>query len=221
MIIRDIPVTGGAIFSSLRPNVRTQNFSTILNSNLSNTVSNEFRASYGRTKLSFEELRHPSLLPSNKLPGTPFLLNAPYLVNNTFPEFAGGRIVPTSGPTRYSTGGTTERGLAGSSGFIEDGAIGPVGQVIIAGYSPVGVDVFNFPQNRVNNTYQIADTLNVRAGRHSLAFGTDIRRAELNSDLPRNSRTLITFNGAPRLRFDELANGNLTNFRFNGFYQSG
>ena len=73
--------------------------------------------------------------------------------------------------------------------------IGPVGQVIIAGFSPVGIDVFNFPQRRVNNTYQLADTLTLRAGDHSYVFGADTRRTELNSDLPRNARQLITFNG--------------------------
>ena len=36
-------------------------------------------------------------------------------------------------------------------------------------------------------------------GNHSFAFGADIRRTELISDLPRNSRPLLTFNGAPRL----------------------
>ncbi len=228
---RDIPVTGGAIFSSLRPNVRTQNFSTILNSQITNTVSNEFRASYGRTRLDFEQLRRPEQLRSSKLPNEPFLLNAPYLVNNTLPQCSiggglntcfsrGGRIVANTGSVVYNNQGTTERGVAGSNGFIQDGALGPVGQVVIAGFSSVGVDVFNFPQRRVNNTYQVADSLFLPVGsRHRLAFGTDIRRAELNSDLPRNARSLITFNGAPRLRFDtNPTTGAASNFRFNGFF---
>ncbi|CAN5274075.1 hypothetical protein BH18ACI2_BH18ACI2_10510 [soil metagenome] len=232
---RDIPATGGAIFSSLRPNVRTQNFSLIFNSQISDAVANQFRASYGRTRLNFEdpllgdkEDQVRDLRLSEKLPGEPFLLNARYLINNTLPlcsldnrpvDIANGcagrgNIIPNTGPVFFGPGGTTESGLNGR-GFIEDGAIGPVGQVIIAGLSPVGVDVFNFPQRRVNNTYQIADTLSSRIGRHSLAFGTDIRRAELNSDLPRNSRTLITFNGAPRLRLPDQSNPNL---RLEGFF---
>lgn len=227
---RDIPVTGGAVFSSLRPNVRTQNFSTIFTTQVTSTMSNEFRASYGRTKLSFEELRHPSLLPSDKLPGTPFLLNAPYRINNTMPlcPNPNSGCVANTGPVLYETGfdltrnrpATAERGLNNPTRRdFDEGALGPLGQVIIAGYSPLGVDVFNFPQNRVNNTYQIADTLAVRAGGHSLAFGTDIRRAELNSDLPRLSRTLLTFNGAPRLRYDgSFRNFTAANFRFDGFF---
>ncbi len=80
----------------------------------------------------------------------------------------------------------------------EDFSLGPVGQVIIGGFSPVGVDVFNFPQERRNDTFQFADTLRMQfsgKGQHSLAFGTDIRRVYLDSDLPRNSRPLVTFYG--------------------------
>ncbi len=181
---RDLPVTGGALFSSLRPRVRTQNLSTFLNSELSgpNTtrpVFNQLRLSYGRTRLAFDENRDTEfLIPSDQFPAEPFLLNARRRVNLT---------LPTSAAALFVTAGTVE------------GDLGPVGQVNIAGFSPVGVDVFNFPQRRVNNTYQVADTMTYRVGGHSFAFGTDLRRTELNSDLPRNSRPLITFNGAPTL----------------------
>ena len=81
--------------------------------------------------------------------------------------------------------------------FGTEDILGPVGQVEIAGFSPVGVDVFNFPQQRVNNTYQLADNLTFRTGNHSFTFGVDFRRTELHSDLPRNARPLLVFNGAP------------------------
>ena len=74
------------------------------------------------------------------------------------------------------------------------------------------MDVFNFPQARVNNTYQLADNLTFRNGNHSFTFGGDFRRTELHSDLPRNARPLLVFNGAPGARRD--ANGNVT---LNGF----
>ncbi|HLL13922.1 MAG TPA: TonB-dependent receptor [Pyrinomonadaceae bacterium] len=189
---RFIPVTGSAIFSTLKPRVRTQNNSFYLNSELSHPDStrplfNQLRLSYGRTSLNFAEVRDTTFqVPSSRLPNVPFLLNAPYLVNGTLPDTA---FTPNTGAVIYGRlPATTE---------VE---LGPVGQVNIAGFSPLGVDVFNFPQQRVNNTYQIADTLTLRAGDHSLAFGTDIRRTELNSDLPRNARPLITFNGAPDIR---------------------
>jgi hypothetical protein len=209
---RTIPATGGAIFSSLRPRVRTQNFSAFLNSEVSGAQSarpmfNQLRFSYGRTRLVFDEERNLALggdglfrIPSQSLPDGQFLLNALEIGNFTLPDNFG---VPNSGPVLFqSTGRTTEDRL------------GPVGQVNIAGFSPVGVDVFNFPQRRINNTWQLADTLTLRTGAHSFAFGADMRRTELSSDLPRNARPLITFAGAPRLLFDfDPVTRSATNFR--------
>jgi hypothetical protein len=217
---RDIPATGGAIFSTLRPNVRTQNFSTFLSSQITDRVANEFRASYGRTRLNFQQYRRPEQLPSDKLPNTPFLLNTRLIQNFTFPAFVNGNFVANTGPVLYVSGVSRTENGSGLGTDVDRGALGPIGQVIIAGFSPVGVDVFNFPQNRVNNTYQVADTMSLSLRhRHSVAFGTDIRRVELNSELPRNSRTLITFNGAPRLRFDQdPETGDPSNFRFQGFF---
>ena len=188
---RDIPVTGGAVFSSIRPNVRTQNFSNFLNSEVSSPtnstrVFNQLRASYGRTRLVFEELRDREFLRPSRLASTfrgnesLFLLNAPLRVNDTLPGFVNVLY------DRFFN-------------FNTEDILGPVGQVSIAGFSPVGVDVFNFPQRRVNNTYQLADTLTMRFSNHALTFGADVRRSELNSELPVNARPLITFGGAPRL----------------------
>jgi hypothetical protein len=199
---RDIPAAGGAIFSSLRPRVRTQNFSTFLTSQLSGPTSarqmfNYLRLSYGRTRLNFQEYRDPSLIASDTVTdNTPFLLNRPLILNNT---------LPGETEASYVAFGTTELGTFDLNECLTFGdfcllnGIGPVGQVAIAGYSPVGVDVFNFPQRRVNNTYQLADTLSVRIGNHNFSFGADTRRTELNSDLPRNSRPLAVFGGTPQL----------------------
>ncbi|HKR11872.1 MAG TPA: carboxypeptidase regulatory-like domain-containing protein [Pyrinomonadaceae bacterium] len=185
---RDVPVTGGGIFSSLRPRVRTQNFSTFLNTELGNSAANQLRLSYGRTRLNFQERRDPSLLASQQSPNTPFLLNRPLLANETLPGAAS---------VRYTTLGTTERGDDPIDPFFV--GTGPLGQVVISGFSPVGVDVFNFPQRRVNNTYQLADTVSLQRGRHTLILGADTRRTELNSELPRNARPVAVFGGAPDL----------------------
>jgi len=191
---RIIPVTGGAIFSSIKPFIRTQNLSLFLNSNLSepnkeSTVLNQIRLSYGRTHLRFEEVRNKDhLIPSAEFPSVPFLLNAPELLNVTTPAVPG---QPNTLPVIYVRPPIT----------VEE-EIGPLGQVFVAGFSPIGVDVYNFPQRRVNNTYQFADGLTLRRGDHSYAFGLDLRRSELNSDLPRNARPLVGFNGAPRLVFE-------------------
>jgi len=220
---REIPSTGGAIFSTIRPRVRTQNFSTFLNSELSgpnseSAVFNQLRLSYGRTRLNFEDVPdrtgflQPSMFGNSTDPegvglsqtlGTSiffnnpndarFLLRAPVLLNITLPNTSNfpTTVTPNTGPVLYRPAGYTTENLLN--------AFGPVGQIIIGGFSPVGVDVFNFPQRRVNNTYQLADTLTLRRGAHSFAFGTDLRRTELNSELPRNARPLITVFGAPRL----------------------
>ena len=75
----------------------------------------------------------------------------------------------------------------------------------------MGVDVFNFPQKRVNNTYQFADNVTLRRGNHSFNFGTDNRRTELNSDLPRNFNPLVTFNGAPEVGLNANGDFGFTN----------
>lgn len=214
---RDIPVTGGGIFSSLRPRVRTQNFSTFWNSEITDPNSmrpifNQLRASYGRTRLVFDERRDTEfLIPTQQNFTNPaerrFLLNAPLRANFSLPDAAG---VPNSFPVAYCSACLLAK-------TTED-ELGPVGQVNIAGFSPVGVDVFNFPQRRINNTYQLADTVSWNRGNHNFSFGADIRRTELISDLPRNSRPLITFNGTPRVLFDyNLVTGDASNFRFGSF----
>src|SRR5215468_3588478 len=84
-----LPVTGEALFSTLRAHVRTQNLSLFVASALGRRSSNELRFSYGRTRLGFDESRDPFLRPSRLsggLRGVPFLLNARKLANATLPE---------------------------------------------------------------------------------------------------------------------------------------
>ena len=191
---REIPVTGGAIFSSLKPRIRTQNLSLFLNSQINGPNSrdykfNQIRLSYGRTRLIFEEVRDSQFLISSFfLPDIPLLLNATQLINATTPGQPG---VPNNGPVIYVR-----------SPLSVEQELGHLGQVNLAGFSPLGADVFNFPQRRVNNTYQLADDFTWAIASHRLTFGADTRRSELNSDLPRNARPLVTFNGSPRLILD-------------------
>jgi hypothetical protein len=216
---REIPSTGGALFSTLRPRVRTQNFSFFFNSEVSGPNSatqifNQVRLSYGRTRLKFEDVPDRQfLVPSTLFPDRPFLLNAPLLTNVTLPtvDRATDRIVANTGAVLFRTGGTTETAQGSLGDFGPGPLFGPVGQVVIAGFSPVGVDVFNFPQKRVNNTYQFADNITVRRGNHSFNFGTDNRRTELNSDLPRNFNPLVTFNGAPEVGLNANGDFGFTN----------
>ena len=186
---KNIPAVNEALFSTVLSKIRTHNLSVFLNSDIGGSISgsrmfNQARFSFGRTNLKFDEVRDTEfLIPSNELPGTQFLLNARAIYN-----------VSLGGQPRYS------RAFPGTNLlFSTEGFTAPLGQVIISGFSPLGVDVYNFPQNRVNKTYQLADELTWRIGDHALAFGADLRRTDLNSDLPRLSRSLITFSGGPRL----------------------
>lgn len=186
---RDVPAAGGALRSSLRPQVHTQNISTFLNSELSSPTSsnplfNQLRLSYGRTRLNI-----------NAAPGTSLLLDSPLIQNITLPPSAG---VANTGAITFATR---------SDALNTSQVTGPLGQVIIGGFSPVGVDPFNFPQNRINNTYQIADTVTYRTGATSYAFGTDIRRTELNSTVPRDYRAQATFFGLPLVQSNPVLGG--------------
>ncbi|MFY9574409.1 MAG: carboxypeptidase-like regulatory domain-containing protein [Blastocatellia bacterium] len=73
---------------------------------------------------------------------------------------------------------------------------GLIGELVIEPYSPVGVSAYSFPQQRANNTFQFADAISWTLARHSLKFGADIRRVQLNSLLDRNYRPQVVFGGA-------------------------
>lgn len=171
-----LPVTGDALFSSMRALVRTHNLSLYATNQLSQKLWQSVRASYGRTHLDFREIRNPFLLPS-KLAGVPFLLNARIYSNITTPS--------SSQPTYQVYPSLNTETLTS-----------PVGQVNVSGYSPVGVDVYNFPQRRANNTIQFADALKYHGDTHGLGFGVDFRRTQLNSRLDRNFRSLALFSGS-------------------------
>ena len=190
---RILPVTGEAMYSSLEPATRTQNIALALSSVISYNVFNEARVSYGRTALGFGPARNPRLLDTTRpitdalgLRDKPFLLNMPLVRNNTLP----------GGPPTFATDPdlTVEQAAGGT--------IGALGQVVASGFSPLGVDVFTFPQERANNTFQYADTLRIDSGIHQFTLGVDLRRNQLNSFLNRNARPLAVFQAARDLGSD-------------------
>ncbi|HYX71626.1 MAG TPA: Plug domain-containing protein [Nitrososphaera sp.] len=190
-----LPVTGGALFSSLRPRVRTQNTALLFHRTLSRHTTDLIRLSFGRTRLFFGEARDLALLPSSFLPDTRFLLNAPLLLNVTRPNLNGSLNSPRYVSASSSAGTSLLNSLGYSSITQTEQITGPLGQVIIPGFSPIGVDVYNFPQTRANNTFQIADTITRVRGGHIYTFGFDIRKTQINSTLDRNFRPLAIFNG--------------------------
>lgn len=183
-----LPVTGDALFSSLRARVRSQNLSLLFDSPVSSRAANQFRLSYGRTSLHFEEIKNSFLTPAGRRLNDPrerrFLLNAPYIANLSNPALSA--FIAVDG---YSTEDVT----------------GPLGQVTVSGYSPIGIDVFNFPQQRTNNTYQLADTLVYRRSNSRITTGFDIRRTHLNSAIDRNFRPMAAFTGALDLAGSSLS----------------
>jgi hypothetical protein len=76
-------------------------------------------------------------------------------------------------------------------GFPENDPASPTatitGLFIIGGLS-------NFPQGRVQNSYQFSDTLSYLAGNHSLKFGTDIRHIRLNNLAAFDTKGTFVFN---------------------------
>jgi hypothetical protein len=52
----------------------------------------------------------------------------------------------------------------------------------------------NFPQGRIQNSFQFSNTLSSLMGRHSLKFGTDIRRIQLYNEAAFDSKGTFTFN---------------------------
>jgi len=72
---------------------------------------------------------------------------------------------------------------------------GPIGELVVEPFSPVGVGAYDFPQRRVSNTFQFADSLTAVSGRHSIKFGGNVRRYQLNSVLDRLYRPRFVFSG--------------------------
>lgn len=206
-----LPTTGEAIFSSLRPRVRTQNIAFFLNRTLSANTSDTIRFSFGRTRLLFDEVRDPYLTPSF-LRDTPFLLNAPLLLNVTAPN-ANGTLNPTRFVSASSAAGTALLNSLGYPSITQTEQItGPLGQVILPGFSSLGVDAYSFPQSRANNTIQVADTITHVRNKHIFTFGFDVRKTQINSTLDRNFRPVAVFDGlfgvsSPNLDFITLAGG--------------
>lgn len=173
-----IPAVGGAINASIGTATRTQNLSLFFDTTLSASAFNQVRVSYGRTTLNF---------PSQ--PGSPLLFGQDpnsFLIDNLLKDFGTDIVVPSPYVSKLNSS-------FGSFGPF--GRTGPIGQLVVNPFSPVGVDPFTFPQSRTNNTFQLADTFVKNLGNHTFKFGGDFRRAQLNSLLDRNFRPQVVFSG--------------------------
>jgi hypothetical protein len=194
------PSVGNALFSSVEPQIRTQDFVLSLTTAWTPNVSSEFRATFGQSSADFNPVRNSFLLPSSlaahaapsAVPDVPYLLNAPLLINTTLSPKS-----PSYVAANTNTGITAieSQGLDPATYNNSESLTGFLGQEWIAGYSPVGLDVNHFPQRRRENTFQLADTLSFNLGRHLLVVGVDARQLALDSYVDRNARPLAVFSG--------------------------
>jgi len=99
-------------------------------------------------------------------------------------------------PFIFSANSGSPVSVAKEFGGIYDSGVadtGPLGELLIEPYSPVGVNAFTFPQRRASNTFQYADSVSWSVGNHSIKFGANVRRYQLNSVLDRLYRPQAVF----------------------------
>ncbi|PYV14691.1 MAG: hypothetical protein DMG07_11440, partial [Acidobacteria bacterium] len=163
---RELPSVKKALFSSIDAGTRNHNLSLVMDSSISATLANQARFSFGRTRLAFVE--HPE---------NPLSLAQDLNITSEIRALFKGTDDPYPGtlPKVYSS-------------------TGPLGELVIRPFSPVGIDSFLFPQGRVSNTFQYADSVSKTWQKHTLRFGADIRRIQLNSRQDRNYRPLLEVN---------------------------
>lgn len=77
----------------------------------------------------------------------------------------------------------------------------------ITGFFTIG-GLANFPQGRVQNSYQFSDTLSYLAGAHSFKFGTDIRHIRLNNLAAFDTKGTFVFS-----TFQNYVNNNAFSFQ--------
>jgi hypothetical protein len=181
---RRLPSVGDAISSTIDSATRAQNISLILDSAVSQTLLNQARFSFGRTRLNFAELE-----------GGPLSLARE------------DRVLRGSIDAFFKTGEPVGGNVTASS------STGPLGELNVHPFSPVGLDTASFPQARTNNTLQFADTLSKVWRSHTLKFGGDIRFGQFNSREDRNYRASIEVNNGT-LEILDLDNGSNSGVRF-------
>jgi hypothetical protein len=145
-----LPAVNRAINSTLGATTRTQDVSIIIDSAVSDLISNHGRFSYGRTTLGFQPVA-----------GSPLTFSA------ASRNQVGSEILPSQ--------------------------TGPLGEVVIDPFSPVGVNAFTIPQARTSNAFQYEDSVAWNWRKHVFKFGAEIRRNQLNSLQDRNYRPLVEF----------------------------
>src|ERR1022692_2466903 len=195
----DLPATGGALDSAMQPRTRPNTLSGFVNTSFRGNRGNTFRLSYSGADYQFKELRDPALLPSSPFPQEPFLLNAPLILNvsqNGVPQFVSASSFPSQWTNLVGSLFPNPQKLLQQNLTPETESItGPIGEVNVAGFSPIGADVYHFPQTRDNHTLQISDTFVQVRHRFTFTAGFELWYYVLNSDLDSNARPEVDFFG--------------------------
>ncbi len=185
-----IPAQAGAIYSTQLPRIHTAGVAAFVSGSLTARLSHTVRVSYGQTTAAVEEVRDPSLLPSDGFPSYGFLLNKPLWLNTTLP----GVTNPEFTLAAASRGRSLTLPFGPSIATTED-VLGPVGAIQLSGFSPLGVDSYRVPESRRHRTYQVAETATLTLSRHQFVFGVDWRRVKLHSLAERNVRPQTVYPG--------------------------
>lgn len=151
------------------------------------SVNRAIRSTLGSTTRS----HNISLILDSPL-GNNFFNQARFSFGRTaldFDEFPGSPYV-------FEASSTQSVPLYNAGSTVITSQTGALGELLIVPYSPVGVGVETFPQRRASNTFQYADTLSYSLRSHSIKFGGNIRRYQLNSVLDRLYRPQAVYTGA-------------------------
>ncbi len=186
---RVLPSVNQAISSTIFARTRGQNLALLLDSQLSARGFQQARFSFGRTRIRFPA--HP-LGP----------LAVARFDPNDSPRF---QLLPLD---FYPD--TTP------SSVIVLPPLNIVGEISIAPFSPLGVNAILFPQGRINNNFQAADTVAWQQGKHALKFGADVRRVQFNNFQDRLYRPQLHYGYGWKNAgtLDIMREPTQTNFRF-------
>jgi Carboxypeptidase regulatory-like domain/TonB dependent receptor-like, beta-barrel len=135
-----------------------------------------------------------SLFYNATLPGFASALRLSYgRTHLGFPPEGGSPLLFGSAPSSLLPSSFAQTIQTPYGKFGPFGSTGPIGQLSVLPYDTIGIDVFNFPQGRVDNTFQIAEALTFTRKSHQIRGGVDFRRVQLNSFADRNSRPQLVF----------------------------
>lgn len=195
-----LPSTGGALFSTLHPHVDALNAVVFFTTELSPKWTNSFRTSFGKTRMGFIRPQDPVLVSSSLFPRDSYLLNAPLLLNLTTPASADGVAHYASSLGAAGRAAIARLGIPGFPDPIPgtEFLTGPLGQIVLPGFSSVGVDPSHFPRGAGNETWQWNESTTWIGRRLIVTGGLDVRRIVLDSMAEQNVRPRAVFNGLER-----------------------